>query len=205
MASSRTLRPRREVRPASTGSRRRGKVLEDAILQATWAELKEAGYAGLTMDGVASRAHTSKPVIYRRWRSRANLVLAAMRNRFGSIASDVPDTGTLRGDVLQLLGRMTQRVRQIPVEVRRGLVAVAPALEREGHPVFELMPGAMASILRHAQERGEIPKGKIPARVMRVPVDLTRHEIILTQGVVPDSVLEEIVDETFLPLVRGRF
>lgn len=204
MASSRSRRPRPQARGPSAGSRRRGSVLEDAILEATLSELKETGYAGLTMSGVASRAHTSKPVVYRRWRGRADLVLAAMRHRSGSILSNVPDTGTLRGDVLQLLRRHSQRVRQYPLEVRRGLLADAPSLERAGHPVFELVPGAMASILRRAQERGEIPRGKISARVMRVPMDLARHDLLITQDAVSDAVMEEIVDEVFLPLVRRR-
>jgi len=51
--------------------RRRGAALEAAILDAAWAELVAAGYAGLTMEAVAARAQTSRPVISRRWPDRA--------------------------------------------------------------------------------------------------------------------------------------
>jgi len=59
--------------------RRRGALLERALLQAAWDELASVGYARLSMDGVAARAHTSKTVLYRRWPNRAALVVAAMR------------------------------------------------------------------------------------------------------------------------------
>src|SRR4051794_29974940 len=59
--------------------RRRGTELEQAILRAAADELTEAGYAGLTMDRVAQRAHTNKNAIYRRWPNRAALGVAAYR------------------------------------------------------------------------------------------------------------------------------
>jgi len=186
-----------------TASRRRGAVLEDAILRATWAELKRGGYESLTFDNVAVRAHTSKPVIYRRWRSRAELVRAAMRSRTGAMADNIPDTGTLREDVLELLRGQNRRLRRAPKDAMRGLLLDAPSLERAGHPVFEVVPGVMAVILQRARSRGEVSTNRISSRIARLPVDLFRHEMILTQDVVPDSVLAEIVDQIFLPLVRG--
>ena len=184
-------------------SRRRGVVLEDAILRATWAELERAGYDGLTIDSVAARAHTSKPVIYRRWRNRAELVLAVVRSRVGRTADNIPDTGTLREDVLQLLRAQNTRFRRIPKDVLPGLLGDVPSLEKAGHPVFEVVPGVMAVILQRARSRGEVSANRISSRIARLPFDLFRHELIVTQDVVPDSVLEEIVDHIFLPLVQG--
>ncbi|OBK26599.1 transcriptional regulator [Mycobacterium asiaticum] len=64
---------------SSTGrSRRRGEVLERALYAATLAELTSVGYGGLTMEGIAARAHTGKAALYRRWASKHDLVLAAM-------------------------------------------------------------------------------------------------------------------------------
>jgi len=184
-------------------SRRRGGVLEGAILQATWAELERAGYDGLTIDRVAARARTSKPVIYRRWRNRAELVLAALRSRIGKTADNIPDTGTLREDVLQLLRAQNRRLRRTPKDVLRGLLTDAPTLEKAGHPVFEVVPGVMAVILQRARSRGEVSANRISSRIARLPFDLFRHEMIVTQDVVPESVLEEIVDQIFLPLVQS--
>jgi AcrR family transcriptional regulator len=59
-------------------SRRRGEVLERALYEATLAELAEVGYGGLTMEGIAARAHTGKAALYRRWASKHDLVHAAL-------------------------------------------------------------------------------------------------------------------------------
>ena len=75
-----------------TRTRRRGAELEQAILDAAWAELCEVGYTALTIEAVAKRAGTSKPVIYRRWPSRAHLVIAAWA-RQQPIETTTPDTG----------------------------------------------------------------------------------------------------------------
>jgi hypothetical protein len=76
-------------------------------------------------------------------------------------------------------------------------------LEKAGHPVFEVVPGVMAVILQRARSRGEVSANRISSRIARLPFDLFRHELIVTQEVVPDSVLEEIVDHIFLPLVQS--
>ena len=59
-------------------SRRRGEVLERALYEATLAELTEVGYGGLTMEGIAARAHTGKAALYRRWATKCELVHAAL-------------------------------------------------------------------------------------------------------------------------------
>src|SRR5438445_2508913 len=63
---------------SSSRSRRRGEVLERALYEATLAELAEVGYGGLTMEGIAARAHTGKAALYRRWCSKQDLVHAAL-------------------------------------------------------------------------------------------------------------------------------
>ncbi len=67
-----------EASQADGGTRRRDETLISAIRDATYAELEEHGYSGVTFEGVASRAKTSKPVLYRRYRSRAHMVTDAL-------------------------------------------------------------------------------------------------------------------------------
>jgi AcrR family transcriptional regulator len=62
-------------------SRRRGAALEEAILDAAWDLLETDGWNGFTFAGVAERAHSSKPVLYRRWRTREELLRATLRRR----------------------------------------------------------------------------------------------------------------------------
>lgn len=73
-----------------------------AILDAALTELAENGFRGSSMDGIARRAEVGKAALYRRWKSKADLVAAAMKTVSGTDAP-VPDTGSLRGDVRELL------------------------------------------------------------------------------------------------------
>lgn len=180
--------------------RRRGAELEDAILRAAWSELTAVGYAHLSMEGVADRAQTGKQVLYRRWHNRAELVLATMRHRFVSIADDVPDTGDLRGDVLAVLRRMKKRFEDVGPEVIHGLMTEARDLDPD---FLFVMTSVMSTLLKRAAERGEIRIEAVTRRITTLPVDLMRHEILLTNEPIPERVLTEIVDEVFLPLIRA--
>lgn len=182
------------------GGRRRGAALEASILEAAWAELAEVGYHKLTMEGVAARAHTGKQVLYRRWPNRAQLVIMAMRHNTYSIADRIPDTGSLRGDVLEVLGRLIRRQREIGADVFHGLLAEAPDLSPE---FFTVMNGVMGTVLKQAEQRGEVNLAGISPRVLTLPADLLRHEMLLGQGPVTESTAREIVDEVFLPLIRA--
>src|SRR5262245_49537219 len=74
----------------AVGSRRRGKVLETAIFEIVLRELAETGYVNFSIERVAARAGTSKPVIYRRWPTRARLVYAALRANRPVLSSEAP-------------------------------------------------------------------------------------------------------------------
>jgi AcrR family transcriptional regulator len=180
-------------------ARRRGTALEDALLAAAWDELRAVGYAGLTMDGVAARASTSKAVLYRRWPNRAQLVLAAMRHHGGSIEGRPPDTGSLRGDVLAVLRHMRNRFKEIGPDTLHGLIAELDDLPPD---LFEVSPNLVTTILERAAQRGEARPDRITRRIAALPGDLLRHELLTTRRAAPDRVLAEIVDEVFLPLVQ---
>ena len=138
-------------------------------------------------------------MLYRRWHNRAELVLAAMRHRVVSIADDVPDTGELRGDVLAVLDRMVRRYHEIGPDVVHGLMAEASDLDPE---FLSVMTEVMATILKRAADRGEIRRDAITRRITTLPVDLFRHEMLLTRAPLPETSPTEIVDEIFLPLLR---
>jgi AcrR family transcriptional regulator len=189
--------------------RRRGAELEEAILRAAIDELTDAGYAGLTMDRVATRAGTNKNAIYRRWPNRAALALAAYRELIGA-DREPPDTGTLRGDVMELL-RGANRHLSTPIIGRtvRALLGAAaddPELAaRLRDSVIDAGSGLWLTVLGRAVARGEVPPEAIHPRVATVAIALLRNEYV-TRGTtsVPDDVLVEIVDEVYLPLLRGR-
>jgi AcrR family transcriptional regulator len=188
-------------------TRRRGTKLEAAILEAAWDELTEVGYPGLTMEGVAARAKTSRAVLYRRWPNRPELVVAALGHHAAVAPIGVADTGTLRGDLLALLRHMSARVGEV-AGVFSFLIAdyfqqegLSPAVLRER--AVAGVPSEMALILERAVERGEVDPARLSPRIRSLPVDIVRHDLIMNQQPVPDSTLVEIVDKIFLPLVTG--
>jgi AcrR family transcriptional regulator len=181
--------------------RRRGAALEQAIFDAVWDELAETGYARMTMEGVAARARTGKQVLYRRWPSRPELVLAAVRARSGSILDRAPDTGSLRRDALELLRHMAARQRELGTETIRGLLLDAAELDPESLTrISELWGG----ILEHAVRRGEIGPAPVPRAAVASISDLLRYRLLVSAQPVGGPDLEELVDEVFLPLVRAH-
>ena len=140
-------------------TRRRGAVLEAAIFAAVWAELADHGYMGLTIAGVAERAGTSKPVLYRRWPNRARLVYAALESRHRTISP--ADTGSLRGDLLALMTAVAQEATNIAPDAVWGLLtesagddAFAATIRDE---LVEVLPERMvATVVARAEDRGEL-------------------------------------------------
>ena len=185
--------------------RRRGTELEDALLDATWAELTTHGYAALTLDSVAQRAGTSRPVIARRWPSKADLVRAAVERMLGRDPMAPPDTGSLRGDMLAII----RHANEHRIGTTALLVYYLGAYFQEtGTNPAQLREGALAGrasgldvIFERAIARGEVDPDRLTPRARTVAIDLFRHEALMTLEPIPDDVLVSIVDDVFLPLV----
>ncbi|MBB6734393.1 TetR/AcrR family transcriptional regulator [Cohnella zeiphila] len=94
-----------EDKPVQKPGRKRDPSRDAKILEATIEILAEAGFDGMTMDMVAARAKAGKATVYRRWSSKVELVRdsLAWMNRTHLELDNLPDTGTLRGDLLALL------------------------------------------------------------------------------------------------------
>lgn len=195
-----------------TRTRRRGAQLEQAILDAAWAELNEVGYARFTIEAVAGRAETSKPVIYRRWPTRAELVLAAWEHtmqRNAPIPEDAPDTGALRTDLLEVFARVADRVNSIISEVIAGVMGEAfrhpevVAVLRAQLVKPSSLTKAIDTVVRRAVERGELEPVEVPLRAARMPTDLIRNELMMCGDPLSKETITELVDDIYLPLLRG--
>lgn len=187
--------------------RRRGAELEEALLDATWAELVEHGYGALTIDAVAHRAETSRTVVYRRWATKAELAQAAIGHVGRRKQLSPPDTGSLRGDLLAILRHAN--------EERLGLTALMVTFmggyfQETGTTPADLRrlaigdgPSAIDLIMDRAIQRGEVSAERMTPRIRNLAFDLMRHDALMTLAAVPDEAIVEIVDEVFLPLARG--
>jgi AcrR family transcriptional regulator len=186
--------------------RRRGQELEDALLVAAWDELAEVGYAGFTIEGVAERAHTSRPVLYRRWPNRADLAIAAVVHRGRADPVDVPDTGNLRDDLVTLLREATVKrldlVVMFSVHMGQYFDETKSTLAELRSRLMEGRTSGADVILRRGIDRGEIDPAKLTPRIASLPFDLMRHELMMTLQPLSDESIAAIIDDIFLPLVR---
>lgn len=199
---------RSRTTPNRPRARRRGATLEEAILSAAVDELVAKGYAGMSMDGIARRAGTNKNAIYRRWPTRAAIGMAAY-HRLSSAEAQPPETGKLREDVLEMLRRANRRFSTPNSHILRDLLSSLGS-DPELQVLFrELSADAGAAdwieILRHALARGEVRPEALDPRVATVAIVLLRNEYVTRgEATVPDSVLVEITDKVFLPLVKNQ-
>jgi AcrR family transcriptional regulator len=188
--------------------RRRGSELEAALLDAAWQELQVGGYGGLTFDAVAVRAGTSKPVLYRRWPTKADLVVAAMRHAGLFERRALPDTGSLREDVVTSLQGFNEVRGDFITAIGLYLANIASDTGLSPADLRERLLGGRVSggqlFLDRAVERGEITRWAWPSGLVTMPFDLFRHDLTMTLARVPDRRILEIVDELWLPLVTRR-
>jgi AcrR family transcriptional regulator len=194
--------------PEHVRHRRRGEQLESALLEAAWDELVEAGYAGMTMESVAARAKTGIAVLYRRWANKDQLVLAAIEHYRHARPIEIPDTGTLRGDLIGLLTAFG--IARATFTAVAAATAFAGLLADTGLTPAQIRDRFLGDqplrsdqvIYRRAHDRGEIDLDRIPPAVLAMPFDLVRHDLLMNLKQLDPSRVESIVDELFLPLVR---
>jgi AcrR family transcriptional regulator len=199
MSTSKSEPPRR---------RRRGAELEAALLDAAWDELLEDGFANFTMESVAARAHTGIAVLYRRWANKSELVLAAIEHYHRTHPLEVPDTGTLRGDLIGLMTELsTKRATFVAVLAAAGYSGLLrdtgfnPSQIRErflGDPP----PRNDLVVYRRAEDRGELDLDAIPPDVLVMPFELIRHDLLMNLRPVDAPRITAIVDDVLLPLLE---
>lgn len=189
--------------------RRRGAALEEAVLDAALGELVEFGYAGLTLEGVANRAGTSRPVLARRWPGRTALATAAIARYIANNPVSVPDLGNVRDELAALLRQWSKR--GVPLLMRL-FFEMGTELADNNSDIASVMEEIrkrvgqdhIGQILERAIARGEIDPKALTPRIACLPADLMRHEIIMTSKPISEQAIAEILDDIFLPLIAKR-
>lgn len=188
--------------PTETGTRPRvvGER-EMEILDATLDVLAEVGYDLLTMDAVATRARASKATLYRRWNGKPELVVAAIMARKGE--ATVPDTGTLRGDLVAAYcgaGGIDDPLAQSV------LAAVVTAMGRD--PEFAevyrrefIGPKIAAStvIYERARARGEVHPDVDLSVLAPSLAGIVLHRVFLLGEQVTPDLVGRVLDQVILP------
>jgi AcrR family transcriptional regulator len=189
--------------------RRRGRPLDpsldESIRSAVLRVLSEVGYRGLTMDEVAMVAGVSKATIYRRWPSKVDLLVSVI-----DAASDdtlvVVDTGSLRDDLVALLGALTEILTGPGGGASRALLGVLdeePALaEAYRRGPLDRWNRAFAEGFARAVARGEVAPGAESSLAAEAgPAVVVQRWLLSGREIGPD-LPAAVVDEVMMPLLR---
>jgi AcrR family transcriptional regulator len=171
------------------------------LLAVTLRLLQEHGYDGLTVDAVASAARASKATVYRRWPSKAELVLAAFIEGIRQVAVP-PDTGTLRGDLLQIGEICSEQGHQHASTFRAVLVEVSrhPALnDALQHQFIDQRKALMQHVLRQAVDRGEITESAITDELWDLLPGYLIFRCIIPSRPPTRRTVEALVDDFIIP------
>jgi AcrR family transcriptional regulator len=156
---SESLAPRRAGGRGSARGRPRDPGVDEAIISATLELLDEQGYAGLSLAEVALRAGVSRTALYRRWDRKAQLVVEAMVSRLP--ARGLPDTGSIRGDLLAYTRQLAATFSRTPAaRVLPGLVAAIATDPSLAASYRQLLVQPLRQQVRAAIARG-IARGEL--------------------------------------------
>jgi AcrR family transcriptional regulator len=174
---------------------------EAELLAVTLELLQEHGYDRLTLDAVATTAHASKATLYRRWPTKAELVMAAFVEGTRQVAVD-PNTGTLRGDLLRLGESICAHVSTHAGTIRAVLVEVSrsPELDAMMQEQFLVQRKAlMAHVLAQAVDRGEIDASAITEDLWDVLPGYLIYRSVLTGRAPSSRTVQDLVDNVLIP------
>jgi AcrR family transcriptional regulator len=157
--AKRSLKAAGSHAPAARPGRPRSARVDEAILAAARAELAERGYARMSIDAVAARAGVSKPTVYLRHPTKADLATAAIASMRG--ASRPAPTGDVRADLVAHL-----RLLRAGLERPFGMSTLGTVLAEE-HETPELLAlfrerlvaprrRELRAVLAAARDRGEL-------------------------------------------------
>ena len=182
-------------RPRIVGDR------ELEILDATLAVLADGGYDRLTMDAVAARAKASKATLYRRWTNKVSLVIDALQHSKGS--NEVPDTGTLRGD---LQGLFCQMGGLVDPETVATFASVLTAISRDAdfalafrEQVLGPKMAASQEIWQRARDRGEVREDADLSLFEPALAGIVLHRVFLLGEQPTPDLITNVIDQIILP------
>ncbi|OAH14674.1 TetR/AcrR family transcriptional regulator [Streptomyces jeddahensis] len=207
MVTSRwTAAPAQAASPA-TPLRRRGPVLERAILDAALEQLSTVGWSGLTMEGVAAAAQTGKAAVYRRWPSKEDLVADALQAALSTLGA-VPDHGSVREDLLELCLQLREAMYSPPGFALRSIIHECDGVAAERfhglilEGVVQPTAGLIKEVLCRGIERGEVRSGAADDYVCDAIPAMMMYRSKMCGSEWEERDIEEMIDRLMMPLLR---
>jgi AcrR family transcriptional regulator len=190
---------------APARGRRRDPALDIAILDAALEVVAEVGYERMTMDMVAMRAKAGKAAAYRRWKSKADLIIDAVAQlkRTQVDLDALPDTGTLRGDLLGLFKPSSAREGERKMRIMAGLASVLsqhPELAEAGNAaIVEPWASANLRLMERAVARGEVQPGADIRTASQVMPSMAAYRALIQRKPFELQFLTSVIDGVLLP------
>lgn len=197
------------VTPVTTSSRRTGDELIQAVHAAVLAEISENGLRGASMDRIAKRAGTGKAALYRRWPNVRALGLDVFLVTIAeAVPQAFPNTGSLRGDLVDSMKSFTSSFRGPMALVLRELISESAhdsaLIDEFNRRLGEPMESELVNVLQRAMARGEIPTKPIDPLIFELPDALISHRLLMRGEIIDDITCEHLVDNVILPLLEFR-
>ena len=182
--------------PLPRPGRPREARVDQAVIAATCALLRDVGYARLSMDAIARRAGVARGTLYRRWHSKALLVYEAVFTR--TEAAPFPDTGGLEGDLRAIVWSLLDEfAAPEAVAALPGLLADLDADQRLRRAITEqFLPPAreyLMQVFARAQARGEVAAHAPVREVFDALAGAVFVRALFTEGPLDDELGEALV------------
>ena len=185
--------------------RKRDHTRDPEILQAAIDVLAESGYDRMTIDMVATRARAGKATLYRRWSSKAELVIDAIAcMKQGEFTPEnLPDTGTLRGDLLAMIRPHSLEESERKLQVMGGLLSMLsrdPQLaDAVNAAITEPRVAINRALMRRAMDRGEISAAADVETIAHIGPSMAAYRTLVERKPVDRDYLASIIDGVVLP------
>jgi AcrR family transcriptional regulator len=179
---------------------------ERELLAVTLQLLQQHGYERLTVDEVAATARASKATMYRRWPTKAELVLAAVLSGVSQVAVP-PDTGCLRTDLLEIGNTVAEQVGRHAATMRAVLVEISrsPALNDVlQHQFFGERQKLITHVLRQACDRGEIDADAVDDDLWDLLPGYLAFRAVIQSRPADSRTVAALVDEVVIPRLKRR-
>jgi AcrR family transcriptional regulator len=187
--------------------RKRDHTRDADILDAALEVLAETGYDGMTIDMVASRAKAGKGTLYRRWASKGELVIdavACMKNSDIDL-SRLPDTGTLRGDLIATIKSRSIDDGEKKLQIMAGLASMLsrdPELaEAANAAIVEPRATVHRMLMLRAVDRGEISADCDIETLSHITPSMVAYRSLIQRKTVDRAFLVSLIDGVLLPAV----
>jgi AcrR family transcriptional regulator len=197
------------IDPAQPG-RKRDNSRNAKILEATLEVLADVGAAHLTMDMVAARAGAGKATIYRRWASKTEMVIDAVahmkRNQVD--IERLPDTGTLRGDLLGLFKPPSIKEGERKLKIMTGLASLLSQdqaiADAANTAVVQPWAEAHSVLMQRALDRGEISASADIGTLSQIIPSMAAFRTLVQRKPVDLEFLVSMVDGVIMPALRRQ-